>query len=408
MSTAQSTRIPDRVEVHHRKACRMHSGGRCNCTPSYRAKVKPRGCPRIVSPRFPSWQAADNWMTDRLAEVNRGTYVAPTRLTLAEAAAEFIEGARAGHILNRNGERYMPSVVRDYEGDLRRHVLPTLGDMRLHEIRRGDLQRLIDTLVKRELAGSTVRNALDPARRIFDRAVKRDVIPYSPCQNLEVPRGDGRRDRVAQPAEAAELIAALPDSERALWATAFYAGLRRSELRALRCNDLDLEAGTISVSRSWDDEEGEQDRGKSKAARRTVALIAELKPELVRHLMATGRRGADLVFGRSADEPFIPSTVRSRAWRAWGWKVSYDSKRRPAKTWVKVREDALEPIGLHEARHTFGSVLAAAGVDVNERQRQMGHESSAMMDRYTHGFDGSVAKAGEQVQRWLDAQRVAG
>jgi hypothetical protein len=39
-------------------------------------------------------------------------------------------------------------------------------------------------------------------------------------------------------------------------------------------------------------------------------------------------------------------------------------------------------------------MLAAAGVDVSERQRQMGHTSSAMMDRYTHGIDGSVAEAG--------------
>src|SRR4051794_14441294 len=108
MSTANRSRIPSGIEAHHRKACRSHGGGRCNCTPSYRAKAKPKGYGRIVSPRFGSWQAAQNWMTDRLAEVNRGTYIAPARLTLCEAAADFIDGARAGHVLNRNGERYMP------------------------------------------------------------------------------------------------------------------------------------------------------------------------------------------------------------------------------------------------------------------------------------------------------------
>ena len=65
------------------------------------------------------------------------------------------------------------------------------------------------------------------------------------------------------------LIAALPEEDRALWATAFYANARRGELRALRPSDIDLEGRVIRLERGWDDEEGEQD-GKSAAARRTV------------------------------------------------------------------------------------------------------------------------------------------
>jgi len=56
--------------------------------------------------------------------------------------------------------------------------------------------------------------------------------------------------------EAARLITALGKDDQALWATAFYAGLRRGELRALRIQDVDLSAGVIRVERSWDDEEG--------------------------------------------------------------------------------------------------------------------------------------------------------
>ena len=35
----------------------------------------------------------------------------------------------------------------------------------------------------------------------------------------------------------------------------------------------------------------------------------------------------------------------------------------------------------------------------------MGHASSAMMDRYSHGIDGSVAEAGRRLQAYIDAQR---
>ena len=241
--------------------------------------------------------------------------------------------------------------------------------------------------VKRGLKGSTVRNALDPLRRIFTRAVQRDLIPFSPCQNLDVPRATGTRDRIATPTEAATLIAALEIGDRALWATLFYAGLRMGEARALRCRDVDAGANVLRVSRSWDDKEGVQDRGKSKAATREVAIIGELRPFLMAHMLATGRRGEDLIFGRTVTDALTRSTVRTNALRAW-------------------RKAKLAPITPHECRHTYGSMLAAAGIDVGERQRQIGHSSSAMTDRYTHGFDGSIADAGARLQLWLDEQRA--
>ncbi len=382
MSKGNGTRLPEGIEVHHKKACRSRAGRRCNCQPSFRAKATtPAG--RVTSPRFPTLAAARNWRADTLAAVNAGSFIPPTTVTVREAAETFIEGAREGTILSRKGAPYRPSVVRDYRADLRRHVLPALGNRRLSDVRRGDVQRLVDDLVARGLAPSTVRNAIDPLRRIFDRAVKRDLVPFSPCQHLEMPRGTGRRERVASRDEARALVAALPESERAIWATALFAGLRMSELRALRWCDVDLKAPAIRVTRSWDDVEGPMEGGKTLAAVRTVAMIDELRPILVSHQLATGRRGEDLVFGRTATVAATRTTIRSRALRAW-------------------KAAGLTAIAPHECRHTFGSMFAAAGVDTGERQRQMGHTSSAMMDRYTHGLDGSVAAAGHRLQAWLD------
>jgi hypothetical protein len=59
----------------------------------------------------------------------------------------------------------------------------------------------------------------------------------------------------------AALLAALPQAELALWATAAYAGLRRGELRALRVSDLvgldaDAEDRYVNVERGWDDVDG--------------------------------------------------------------------------------------------------------------------------------------------------------
>jgi hypothetical protein len=45
-----------------------------------------------------------------------------------------------------------------------------------------------------------------------------------PTLGLELPAVRGTRDRIASPEEAAALLAALP-ADRAIWATAMYAGL---------------------------------------------------------------------------------------------------------------------------------------------------------------------------------------
>lgn len=390
MSKPNRTRPPEGVEERHKGACRLRQGGRCNCAPSYRGKVTGPDGRRVHGPWGPSSAAAKNWRTDQLAAINQGFYVAPSEVTLRCAAEAFIAGARAGHVLSRKGRPYRPSVVRDYESGLRRHVLPVLGDRRLTDVRRGDLQRVVDQLVVSDLAGSTIRNALDPVRRIFDRALKRDQVLVNPTVGLDVPRATGKREHIAAPGEAAELIAALPEPDQGVWATALYAGLRMGELRALRWSDVDLEAGVLHVRRTWDDVEGEQCGGKTDAARRDVTIIPELRPVLLMHKLATGRREDDLVFGRTATDAPTRSTIRSRANRAW-----------------KAAE--LTAITPHECRHTFASMMLAAGVDRGEVMRQMGHAGSAVLDRYTHGIDGSVAEAGRRLQAYIDgATRAAG
>lgn len=99
-------------------------------------------------------------------------------------------------------------------------------------------------------------------------------------------------------------------------ATAFYAGLRRGELQALRVRDIDLRSNVIAVERGWDQVEGVIEP-KSRAGRRRVPLLAILRDYLSEHLRKTGRSGDDLVFDRSLREAFYASTVDGRAKRAW-------------------------------------------------------------------------------------------
>ncbi len=112
----------------------------------------------------------------------------------------------------------------------------SIGHQRLSAVTRNQIQDLVDRLVAQGLAPSTVRNAILPLRAIYRRALHRDEVAINPTLKLSLPAVRGRRDQIADPTDAAALLAALPESDRALWATALYAGLRRGELQAL---DLD-------------------------------------------------------------------------------------------------------------------------------------------------------------------------
>jgi integrase len=181
---------------------------------------------------FATHAAAKAWQRDASAALARGLLRAPTKTTVQQAAEEWRAGAKSGAIRNRSGDRYKPSAIRSYEAALKRRVLPEIGGVRLSEIRRSDLQDVADRMLAEDLDPSTIRNVLMPLRPIFRRAVSRGELALNPTIGLELPAVRGRRDRIASPAEAAQLLDALAESDRPIWATALYAGLRRGEILA--------------------------------------------------------------------------------------------------------------------------------------------------------------------------------
>ena len=245
---------------------------------------------------------------------------------------------------------------------------------------------LVDELVRAGLSGSRIRGVLNALRAVIRRPLQADELQADPTERLDLPAGDRARERAASPAEAAALLAALPEEDRPLWATAAYAGLRRGELRALRVDDVDFTRGEIRVERGWDDVDGAIDP-KSEKGRRRVPLVGELRRLLLEHIARTGRRGDDLLFGRTPSTPFTPTHVRERALGAWAAAaVGAFLTGTPCAV-------ELEPIGLHECRHTFVSLMHAAGRSLEEIGDYVGHTSAYMTDRYRHLLDGARTEA---------------
>jgi integrase len=271
------------IEIRHEYACSARTaqareaGIPCRCKPAYQANVWSRRDRKRIRRTFPTLSAAKDWRSDALVSFRRRTMRAASPITVREAADSFIAGAKDGTIRNRKKQLYKPSVVRAYEQSLRDHILPALGAVKLADVQRPDLQDLADRLLARGLDPSTIRNAIAPVRVIFRSAISRGELSVNPTSGLELAAPEGKRERIASPDEATDLLGALPVKDRVLWVTALYAGLRRGELMALRLEDIDLAASVIRVDRSYDPKAHQFIEPKSRAGKRTVPIAVVLR-----------------------------------------------------------------------------------------------------------------------------------
>jgi hypothetical protein len=140
---------------------------------------------------------------------------APTSITVEEAALARLAAAEAGLVRTRSGSKYKPSALRGYAEAVRRKLLPKLGHMRLSSVSRNCVRDLVDRLVARGLAPSSVRNAILPLRANYrTRARPRrcrgqpDSEAVAPARNRANRAGGERsqpRSRLQRPPVAAAI-----------------------------------------------------------------------------------------------------------------------------------------------------------------------------------------------------------
>jgi integrase len=274
-------------------------------------------------------------------------------------------------------------------------VCDDFGAVRLDELTSKDVRRLVRRLKASGASGQSVRNAVVSLQALY-RFYRHDVD--NPCRDLDLPAPGQRRERAVTPSDAAALLDALYEEARALWATAFYGGLRLGELRALRCSDVDLDAGSLSVSGGWDVKRGAIEP-KSRAGVRTIPAPPVLVELLRVHVKRTGRMGDALIFGRVDGGPFTDSFARKRARSAWAAAA--------VGSFLRGEPGNLDAIGFHECRHSYSSFLDAAGISETRADRYMGHSNASVQARYRHQLAGQLAEDAERIGDYLDGSVLA-
>lgn len=272
--------------------------------------------------------------------------------TLSDLAARYLEQHAA--------PKKKPSSAAADERVLRLYVLPNLGRRKVEEIRLKDMADLHNAMRAKPIQANRTIALLS---KMFNLAERWGLRPYgsNPCRGIDRFR-EKRRERFLSAAEIARLGTVLDAEEptepfivlaiRLLLLT----GARRNEVLTLRWSDVDFERAALRLPDS-----------------KTGAKVIPLGPPVLALLAAAPRL---------EDNPYV---IPGR--RTGGRLVGLH------RPWVAIRERAgLGDLRLHDLRHSFASIGAAAGLGLPILGAILGHRHPATTARYAH-FDDDPRRA---------------
>ena len=262
-----------------------------------------------------------------------------------------------------------PTTIRNYKSQVERAIRPRLGKVPLSALTAKHLDDLYGPLKGAGKSPKTIRNIHAVLSAALHQGVRWGWLKQNPADMAKPPRVAHTKVHAPTTETVKKVIAAAEDRDprlAPLLMLAALTGMRRGELCALRWNDVDLEAGVITVSRSLIVAVGGLAEKSTKTDRsRKVALDPVGVSLLVDHRNRVDgwaeQAGATLPDDAFVFSPFVEATTPFRPDNVTNF-------------FIRVRNDVGAPgVRLHDLRHFTATQLIGAGVDVRTVAGRLGH-----------------------------------
>ncbi len=402
------------IFARHQEGCLVEQGRPCNCTPGYFGTAWDRIAHRTRKTRhFRHISEARAARSDLQESLRKGEAQVTSAITFGEARSRFIKDAKDGIALNKHRRPYRPRAYEDLETALAQ-VPDTIARRRLIRITRGEIQAMVDarSAGPKRLSSSRISSIVNAIRSLYRWAKDHELASLDPAQEIRLPANDAQpRDRVATPAEFARLIAAIFETTPAEreaektrdidearrdalpYVLAGYGSARHQEIQVLDWEHIDLDVGAGELA---GDEAGRKPGG----SWRLVPFVRPIWEMLNEEWEAQGR-------------PASGKVCPPRAHRSSGLLALNTLQARVRRRWL---EQGLEPIGLHEARHTIATWLDHAGVSPKVSSEFVGHKTPEYqlgaaritLQRYTHMLPGELERARVLLDKFLVERAAEG
>jgi integrase len=278
-----------------------------------------------------------------------------------------------------------PRTYVRYAGEVRGHLLPALGRLKLAKVTAQHLERLYADLLQPEgqgLAPASVAHLHAVIHKALTTAHRQHLVAQNVADLVTAPSArKHRREMQVLSAEQANalLAAARGDRLEVLYLLALTTGARLGELLALRWADVDFAAGVLEIAHSlyfdaagaWALTAPKTAKGKRRIELTDGAIRALKQHE--RHQkaerLAAGPAWQDhgFIFTRANGAPLRGTHVLERQFRPL------------------LRRAGLPPVRFHDLRHTAATLLLADGVNVLVVSQLLGHSDISMtLGVYAH------------------------
>lgn len=318
-------------------------------------------------------QEAQSIMNDMIKKYKKSGFIDPDKVTVAKYLKKWLEEYAQRNVSAR--------TFRDYNGVVRNHLIPYLGQLKLSELQsRHIIKYQNDKLDNGRLngEGGLSKRTVENHHRILSQALKHAVHTYNildsnPCNGVTAPQPDKPDINTLTEKEVNKLLDLIEDDYifYTIIYVAVYTGLRRSELLALRWKDIDLDEQVLQVRRAVNEVSGQglvYKETKNTSSQRSVNFDDDvtkvLRYYVKKQFKFYGKE--NLVFVNNEGEAIRPDYVTKKFKR-------------------EIRKMNLEDVRFHDLRHTHATWLLKLGINPKIVQERLGHyDISTTLDVYSH------------------------
>jgi len=322
--------------------------------------------------------------------INKGDYIEPSSMPLADYLRIWERDYVNIHL--------ELTTARSYRSSIYTHLIPSIGHVRLNELRKPHLNKYFLKLKGKGLKSKTLRNHYMVLQSMITWAMDNNDLTRNPLEKISASEGifkDGLKQEM-EILDPKEVILVLDVAKQwyPIYYSAFYldlyTGLRRSELMGLTWVDVDWTNRKINVNKGRHRIKKEtiitppkttNSRRKISISDQDLNVLKEYKEWLQDKEQQLGVKiteDSDFIFRNETLTPMLPDSL--------------------SKNWVNLikRAGIKKNVRFHDVRHTHASLLVHKGINFKIIQKRMGHWSvSLTLDTYSHLMQGDDEVASE-------------
>lgn len=254
-----------------------------------------------------------------------------------------------------------------------RHLIPFFGSYFLSQITPKLINAYKQKRYSQGVKPDTINRELSIMRHAFTVAVKEwEWLKESPFKKVSEEKGKVKRERWLSFEEEERLLSSSPDWLRDFITFAAWTGMRLGNIISLKWDQVDMHKRLIYI--------GGTGQRRTKNREPVVIPMNQKVFELLKRRARVRRIDTDLVFTSPTGRPLEPSNLR-RSFRE------------------VLRKAGIKDLRIHDLRHTYGTRLAQAGVDLFTISRLLGHKDIRTTQRYAHHSTLSLRLAIERFER---------